>query len=35
MENKKLKNNLIENGFKWAINQTYDSLAKEWIRDIF
>ena len=30
-----LKNHLIEKAYNWAINQTYDKLAKEWVNDIF
>ena len=30
-----LKNHLIDKAYNWAITQTYESLAKEWINDIF
>lgn len=35
LDNPDLKNNLIEKSFNWAVKQTYNLLAKEWINDIF
>lgn len=35
LDNNKLKNHFIEKAYNWAINQTIENLAKEWITNLF
>jgi hypothetical protein len=35
LDNKNLKNHFVEKAYNWAIEQTIENLAKEWINNIF
>ena len=35
LDNKNLKNHFVEKAYNWAIEQTIENLAKEWITNLF